>query len=113
MVLVGQLGSSYTAGGFNLERCYVLGTLATGQDLSDTVKALLEDLDIEAPDADEVLWVLEVNAHGVPVQRFPLLVYDTQERLRYGAEFLAAVVQTGMSVKAVVLRGVELADPAC
>jgi hypothetical protein len=112
-VILGQLGSSYEAGGFDLGRCYVLGTIAAGQDLPLAVKAIIEDLDDDLPEADEVLWALEVNEHGMPGQRFPLVVFDTHERLRYRAEFLAAVVETGMTVPALVVRGVALEDPPC
>jgi len=111
IVLVGQLWSWYQAHGFDLQRCYILGTLATGQDLSPAVKALLEDLDTEAPQADEVLWALAIDASGQPMRRYPLIVYDTHERLRYGAEFLQAVVQTEITTDALVLRHVQLADP--
>ena len=111
MVLVGQLWSHYHAEGFTLARCYVLGTLATGQDLSAAVKALLEDLEAEDPEADELLWALQVDADGVPVRRYPLVIYDTQGRLRYGADFLHAIVRTGIATEALVVRGVALADP--
>jgi hypothetical protein len=89
----------------------VLGTLQTGQDLSATVKAILEDLDTEAAEAAEVLWAVEVSEQGVPVRRLPVVVFDTHERLCYGAEFLEAVVQTGRSVEMLVVRGVQLEDP--
>jgi hypothetical protein len=107
LLLLRQLGSSYEAGGFDLQRCYVLGIIDTGQDLPEAVKAIIEDLEDEMPLADEVLWALEVNAQGVPVQRFPLVVYDDHEQLCYGAEFLAAVVETGITAKALVVRGVR------
>jgi hypothetical protein len=113
MVVLGQLGSSYEADGFDLQRCYVLGTIDAGQDLPAAVKAIIEDLEDEMPEADEVLWALEVNAQGVPVQRFPLVVYDDHEQLRYGAEFLTAVVETGITAKALVVRGIQLEEPPC
>ena len=110
-LLVGQLGSAFEAHGFDLQRCYLLGTLTDEQDLPAAVKAIIEDLDDELPEADEVLWVLEVNDQGTAYQRFPLVVFDTQERLRYGAEFLTAVVETGITAPALVVRGVQLEDP--
>jgi len=45
------------------------------------------------------------------VRVYPLVIIDTQERLRYGADFLEAVVQTGIATEAMVVRGVQMADP--
>jgi anion-transporting ArsA/GET3 family ATPase len=111
MVIVGQLESDYTAHGFNVQRCHVLGTHEAGRDLPATVKAILEDLEAEAPEASEVLWVLEVDDQGTAAYRFPLVVFDEQERLRYGAEFLTVVQETGITTKALVVRGVRLEEP--
>jgi len=112
MVLVGQLASAFRAHKrIDLARCYLLGTLADGQDLSASVKALIEDLDVPEPEADELLWAVQVDASGVPVRVYPLVIIDTQERLRYGADFLEAVVQTGIATEAMVVRGVQMADP--
>ena len=110
-VILGQLGSAYEAHGFDLQRCYVLGAIDAGQDLPAAVKAIIEDGADEAPEADEVLWALQVNDQGTAAQRFPLVVFDAQERLRYGAEFLTAVVETDTGAEAVVVRGVHLDDP--
>jgi hypothetical protein len=52
-----------------------------------------------------------VSEQGVLVRRLPVVVFDTHERLCYGAEFLEAVVQTGRSVEMLVVRGVQLEDP--
>jgi hypothetical protein len=112
-VLLGQLRSSFAAHGYDLAHCYVLGTLASGQDLPEAVKALIEDLDAEAPEAAELLWALQVDAETQQARLYPLVVYDTQGRLRYGVEFLEEVARTGRTTEAVVLRSVELADPAC
>jgi len=109
-VMVGQLGSAYEAHGFDLQRCSVLGTIEAGQDLPTTVKAILEDLEDERPEADEVLWVLEVTDQGTAGQRFPLVVFDAHERLRYGAEFFTAVMNTGTTAQACVVRGVRLEE---
>jgi hypothetical protein len=110
LLLLGQLGSSYQARGFDLQDCYVLGTITAGQDLPATVKAIIEDLEAEAPEASEVLWVLQVNAQGTAGQRFPVVVFDDQARLRYGHAFLTAVADTGIGAQACVVRGVRFAS---
>jgi hypothetical protein len=107
LLLLGQLESSYRAHGFELQRCYILGTIEAGQDLPATVKAIIEDLEDEASEAAEVLWVLQVDDEGTAGQRFPVVIFDEQERLRYGAEFLTAVQETGITSRALVVRGVR------
>jgi len=111
--LAGQLGSAFEAHGFKLQHCHVLGTLEAGRDLPATVEVILEDLEAEAPEAPEGLWALEVDDQGAALQAFPPVVFDQQERLRYGAEFLTAVQETGITAKALVVRGLRLEDPAC
>jgi hypothetical protein len=110
-VLVGQVGSVFEARGFDLQRCYVLGTLEAGQDLPAAVKAILEDPEAEAPEASEVLWGLEIDEQGTAYQRFHVVIFDDQERLRYGHDFLVAVQQTGITTPAIVVRGVRLEEP--
>jgi anion-transporting ArsA/GET3 family ATPase len=110
-VMVGQFESAYLAGGFDLQRCYMLGMLDASHDLPATVKAILEDLEAEAPEASELLWGVHVDNRGAALQAFPLVVFDAQERLRYGAEFVTAVQKTGIRVKVLVVRGVRLGEP--
>jgi hypothetical protein len=107
LLLLGQLESSYQARGFELQHCYLLGTIEGDQDLPAGVKAIIEDLEEEAPEASEILWALQVNDQGTAGQRFPIVVFDDQEQVRYGREFLTAVVETGVGAQACVVRGVR------
>lgn len=85
------------------ETYYVLGTLDDGT-LPDHVKAIIVD---DAVELSELLFVVRVSATGAVEQWMPLVVFDDQGKLRYGVEFLHAVVNTKTSSPACTMRGVH------
>jgi hypothetical protein len=103
-VIVGLSERDYEARGIDLQHCYVLGLLEDGSDLPETVKAIIGD---EAQEASELLWVVHVADDGTRGQVLPLVVFDDQERLRFGQEIVAAVRDTGITTTVCVIRGVR------
>jgi hypothetical protein len=83
-------------------RFYILGPLT--EDLPAHVKAIIQD---DAEESAEALYVARVNEAGAVEQYCPLVVFDDQDRLRYGQEFLQAVIQTGQASPALTVRNVH------
>lgn len=82
---------------------YVLGTVDHGE-LPAHVKAIIVD---DAVECSELLFVVRVNDAGAVDQWMPLVVFDDQGTLRYGVEFLHAVIETHTSSPACIIRGVH------
>jgi hypothetical protein len=87
---------------YHKRRFYILGPLT--DDLPAHVKAIIQD---DGEEGAEQLYVAIVNEDGAVEQHCPLVVFDDQERLRYGADYLHVIIKTGQTSPAVTVRGVH------
>jgi hypothetical protein len=88
-------------------RWYILGPWTKGEDLPAHVKAIILD---DAEEASELLYVAQVADNGRVSAFGPLVVLDDQGYLRYGVEFLTAIVETGIGAIGAVARGIHFED---
>jgi hypothetical protein len=109
-VIVGQTWDAMLADSHE-GRYYILGTLDPEHPtLPDHVLAIIADDQHEAVDEYLSLWTVEEKGSIVTATPHPLIVLDTQERCVYGLELLQAILDTGKTVPAVIIRGVVLPE---